>query len=416
MEDEKMPGQRLVHGKGIYDSDTRCMACTGMVTEQGEIKECGDFQALALKYPEAEVLDYSDQYILPGLINTHVHLEFTPSTEVCSAFLAEEKEKRFEKARIHAREMLYSGVTTARDLGSSMETAEYLRKAQQESDAALPRLHLSGMPLTERNGHLAFLGEGADSEEELVEAVRQRKEAGCDCIKLIVSGGQNTPGSLPEKDAYDRKRIKLITEAAHERGLPAAAHCLTVSSFVNCMEAGVDCIEHCACFVRKHPENLLARVYEPQRMEAFRGDRRFFMIGFSNNYHKLDAAREGRKKPSPQEAFLLEQEMREAEIFNCLLDLGMRPVVGTDGGCGETYFDETWLEIALLVERCGLSEADAIHAATVAGAQALGLGDRIGRLKKGYEADFITMKENPLKHIRALAEAEHVVHEGRVIR
>ena len=140
------------------------------------------------------------------------------------------------------------------------------------------------------------------------------------------------------------------------------------------------------------------------------------MIGFSNNYHRLDEVREGRRSPAWQERFWLEQEKREAEIFNRLRRLGLRPVIGTDGGCGQTYFHETWLELALLVERCGLSEQEAIWAATVAGAEALGLSGKAGRLTEGYDADLITVRENPFRQIRALAKVEHVMRAGEVIR
>ena len=199
----------MIRAKGICDPDTGAMAGNGLAVEEGKIRERGWFEEMISRYPGAELLDYPDEYVLPGLINTHVHLEFTPETEICRMFCRETKEERLEKAFRHAREMLFSGVTTVRDLGSSMETAEGLRKMGQRSDSGLPGLHLSGMPLTEKEGHLAFLGEAADSREELLLAVKQRKEAGCDCIKIIVSGGQNTPGSLPERDAYDRERIRL---------------------------------------------------------------------------------------------------------------------------------------------------------------------------------------------------------------
>ncbi|MCI8765612.1 MAG: amidohydrolase family protein [Lachnospiraceae bacterium] len=410
------PGVTVIRAKGICDPDTGAMAGNGLAVEEGKIRERGWFEEMISRYPGAELLDYPDEYVLPGLINTHVHLEFTPDTEICRMFCRETKEERLEKAFRHAREMLFSGVTTVRDLGSSMETAEGLRKMGQRSDSGLPGLHLSGMPLTEKEGHLAFLGEAADSREELLLAVKQRKEAGCDCIKIIVSGGQNTPGSLPERDAYDRERIRLVTEAAHREKLPVAAHCLTATAFMNCMEAGVDNIEHCSCFVRKQPENLLARVWDQEKMEKYQGDERLFMIGFSNNYHRLDEVREGRRSPAWQERFWLEQEKREAEIFNRLLRLGLRPVIGTDGGCGQTYFHETWLELALLVERCGLSEQEAIWAATVAGAEALGLSGKAGRLTEGYDADLITVRENPFRQIRALAKVEHVMRAGEVIR
>ncbi len=409
-------GQReiLIHGKGIYDSDKRCMDGTGLVICDGKIIERGEFHKLAARCSGARVLDYSQEYILPGLINTHVHLEFTPSDDSYAVYMGEDHTQHLRKAIAHGEALLRSGVTTARDLGSSIDLVKSLKQGQP-AGINLPRLQLSGPPLTERRGHLAFLGMPADSEEELIKGVQERSAAGCGCIKIIASGGQSTPGSCPEQNAYDRDRIQAAAEAAHNLGLPTAAHCLTTTAFVNSMFGGVDCIEHCACFVRKQPENLLAREYVPEIMEMFRDDGRQFMVGISNHYHRLDDVREGRRRPSFEESFWLDQEKRECEIVQHLLELGMRPVIGTDSGFGQTYFEETWLEVALLKERCGLSESEVIHAATAAGAEALGMGNQLGKLKAGYEADFITVPENPLKQIRAFRQVKHVMRQGELI-
>lgn len=329
----------LVHGKGIYDSDAMKMKYTGMVLEGSRIKEMGRFEELSQAYPDVRVMDFSDSYILPGLVNTHVHLEFTPCRDTYGIYRREDRKARLDRAAEHARTLLRSGVTTVRDAGSSMDLAEALsgREAGSESKTELPRIQAAGMPLTPDGGHLAFLGKTSNGTEELKQAVKERKSAGCGCVKLIVSGGQLTPGSVPEHDTYSRGEIQAAVEAAHELGLPTAAHCLTTSSYVNAMEAGVDSVEHCACFRRNRRQGLLERYYEPDVMEAFRGDHRYFMIGISNNYHQLDQVREGVRKPDEREAFLLEQEKRECEIFGRLADLGMRPLVGTDAGCGYTF-------------------------------------------------------------------------------
>lgn len=405
----------LIHGKGIYDSDQGGFRDTGLVVRDGLILERGDFTELAMRYPGARMLDYSGEYVMPGLINTHVHLEFTPSDNSYGIYRSESSAQHLEKAVEHGRALLNSGVTTARDLGSSMELVKAFGGENRKKEAGLLRLQLAGPPLTKRGGHLAYLGGEADTARELEEAVREHYAAGCGCIKIIASGGQNTPGSFPEQDSYDAGRIRAVAEAARSFGLPTAAHCLTTTSFLDSMAGGVDCIEHCACFVRKQPENLLAREYVPEQMEAFRGDKRLFMIGISNHYHRLDEAREGRRKPSPEEYFWLEQEKRECEIFCRLLELGLRPVIGTDGGFGQTYFEETWLELALLKERCGLSGPEVIRAATVSGAEALGIDSFVGKLKAGYECDLITVRENPLKQIRAFRQVTHVMQGGKVI-
>lgn len=407
----------LVHGKGIYDSDDMKMKYTGMILEGSRIKEMGSFEELGPAYPGARVMDFSDCYILPGLVNTHVHLEFTPCRDTYGIYRREDRKTRLARAVEHAGTLLRSGVTTVRDAGSSMELIGALRggDAGAKPGTELPRIQVAGMPLTPDGGHLAFLGKTSNGMEGLIQAVKERKSAGCDCVKLIVSGGQLTPGSVPEHDSYSREEIRAAVEAAHELGLPTAAHCLTTSSYVNAMEAGGDSVEHCACFRRNPCLGLLERCYEPDVMEAFRGDHRYFMIGISNNYHQLDQVREGVRKPDEREAFLLEQEKRECEIFGRLADLGMRPLVGTDAGCGYTFFDETWLEMELLCSRCALTPEKVIHAATLEGAGALGWGDFLGRLAPGYEADFIAAEQNPLRDIKALRHIKHVVCRGKII-
>lgn len=410
-----MAGKReyLVRAHGIYDSDLQEMNDTGMVIREDVIGERGTFEELVLRYPAVEVLDFSGEFILPGLINTHVHLEFTPSEETYRTYVAEDTRQHMEKAERAANQLLLSGVTSVRDAGSSMELVK--RAKQWEA----PRIQCSGVPLTASGGHLSFLGKPADSAKEIEMAVQERYLAGCGCIKIIASGGQMTPGSLPEQDSYSREQIEAAVEAAHKLGLLTAAHCLTTTSYVNAMKSGVDSIEHCACLVRNQKWGLLERRLEPEAVERFCGDRRFFMIGFSNNYHRLDRFRQDWKQSRyipDKEEFLLRQEEKEADIFRRLIQLGMRPTVGTDAGCGQTYFDETWLEVELLASRCGLSNQQAVHAATAAGAEALGWGDFLGKLKAGYQADFITVKRDPLQDIRALRHVSRVFCKGRCVK
>ena len=111
----------LVHGKGIYDSDDMKMKYTGMILEGSRIKEMGPFEELGPAYPGARVMDFSDCYILPGLVNTHVHLEFTPCRDTYGIYRREDRKTRLARAVEHAGTLLRSGVTTVRDAGSSME-------------------------------------------------------------------------------------------------------------------------------------------------------------------------------------------------------------------------------------------------------------------------------------------------------
>jgi imidazolonepropionase-like amidohydrolase len=411
MDKGKTNRARLLRAKGIYDTGKRGYAADTMIIEKGKIAAVGSYEDLRAGYPEAIGEDFSSFYLLPGLINTHVHLEFEAAPNTLDFYTHEDPSINFLRAAVHAEQMLRSGVTTLRDAGSSWRLLPLALGPAAEL-RPLPRMRFAGPPLTITGGHLHFMGGEADSKDELIKAVREHHKRGCGALKLIVSGGQLTPGTLPERESYDVELIGAAVNEAHHLGMRSFAHCLTSASMVNAMRGGVQSIEHAACFVRNRGNGLLERVYEDSLMAEFRGDGRWFMNGITNNYHNLDSCRENSAEGSEKEKFLLEQEERECGIFRKYVELGLRPVVGTDAGVGLTFFDETWFECAVLVERCGQSPADVIEAATKNGAECLGLGEETGILAPAYSADIIALKEDPLKNIRALKAPAGVICRG----
>lgn len=416
MIDPAEKGLCLIAARGVYDSDA-CLVRPddGVLIQDGIIRAIGDLRQLSRDFPQARQIDLRPCLLFPGLINTHVHLEFDTSLDPRSGFLAQSPGVRLLLAAEHARTMLRSGVTTIRDAGSTWGLLE-LRDPALAGALPLPRLLLAGPPVTVTGGHLYYMGEEADSDDELIKAVRLRAKRGCDAVKLVISGGQLTPGSGPERTSYDARQIGLITRQARHLGLPTFAHCLTAEAFVNGMRGGVDCIEHVSFYVRDPDTRLLARQFTPAMVREFQGDDRFFMNGLSCMYHCLDQARSGEKAPDAREAFMLEQERRMFSNFRALMDLGMRPVLGTDAGTPVTYFEESWLELALMVEGCGLSPARAIQAGTVDAACCLGLEQVTGRLAAGFSADIIALEQDPLENIRALRDIRYVLCAGKLIR
>lgn len=405
----------LLHAKSVYDTTKQAYIADGLLIMGETIISIGSFLDLHEQYPVARIVDYTKFYLLPGLINTHVHLEFEPVLNARERYIAENPYINFLRAAQNAQQMLLSGVTTLRDAGSSWRLLQ-LNMPDAWALAKMPRMQLAGPPITITGGHLHFLHGEADSYDEVIKAVRKRHKQGCTAIKIIVSGGQMTPGTLPERESYSVELIKAMTQQANQLGMPTFSHCLTTQGFVNSVLGGVQCIEHCACFVRNKKNGLLERVYEPEVMEQFRDAAPYFMSGISNNYHMFDRCRGNAAIQTPSEAFLLKQEECECEIFAKYIDLGMVPVVGTDAGCGQTYFNETFLECEIFVQRCGLSTADTIAAATINGAKCLGLGNVTGMLATGYSADIIALPKDPLQDITALRNVAHVVCKGRIIR
>ena len=405
----------LIHAWGIYDSERQAVSSAdGLLVKDGRIEAVGAYGALLQGVRDIPTVDWSDCLLFPGLINTHVHLEFSASTRARQDFLEGTPGTHLLTAVQNAQTLLCSGVTTVRDAGSSWQALD-LRHPQTQKLFQLPRMQLAGPPLTVTGGHLHFLGEETDGEGDMIRQVRVRQKRGCDAVKLIVTGGQMTPGSVAERTSLTLEEIQAITGEAHLLGLHTFAHCLTTEGFVRCMLGGVDCIEHVACFVRNGENRLLERIYERERMEPFRGQRREFMMGLSAGYHNLDAPRAGQRSATADKRFFLEQEERMFAIFRELIDLGLEPVCGTDAGTSGTRFDETWLEPVLMVERAGLTCAQAVQVATERSARCLGLEGETGRLAAGLSADIIALDGNPLEDIRALGRVRHVVSQGRVV-
>ena len=406
----------LIHARGIYDSALeRVTAVDGMRVRDGIIAQIADFAALRARHPDLPVLGCPDGWLFPGLINTHVHLEFSATDRARLDYLEGTPGTRLLTAAHHAGQLLRSGVTTARDAGSSWEALD-LRHPQAARLVKMPRLQMAGPPLTVTGGHLHFLGEETDSAQDMVRQVRIRQKRGCDAVKLIVTGGQMTPGSMPERVSMTREEIGCVVAEAHLLGMQTFAHCLTTEGFVRCMDGGVDCIEHIACFVRNRENRLLERVYDERAMEPYRGRKRFFMMGLSAGYHQMDAYREGRTACGARETLLLEQEERMFAIFGRCCDLGLVPVCGTDAGTSGTYFDETALELALMVERAGRTSAQAVRAATLDAAACLGLQEETGRLCEGFAADIVVLRGNPLENIRAYGSPQQVICRGEIVK
>lgn len=404
----------ILLAKGIYDSTAKAYPSNSLVVRDGRIADIGDGAQITQKYAGAKVVHLPDAYILPGLINTHVHLEFDCTADARVHYLSESRESRFLRAALNANQALRSGVTTVRDAGSSNAALELL-SPRVAPLLPLPRLRMAGAPVTVTSGHLNFLGCEADSIDELVKAVRHHKKIGCTDLKLVVTGGQMTPGSGPDRASYTTEEIRAVTQEADHLGMPTFAHCLTTEGFVNCMRGGIVSIEHGACFVRNQDNGLLERVYDPEAMEEFRGSGRFFANAIAAGYHSMDHCRFRPELQNAREAFLLKQEQRECEIFSEYVQLGLVPVLGTDAGVANTYFDETWLELEIMVERCGLSNAEAIATGTTYAAACMHLEQETGKLEQGLSADLLVLDTDPLRDIHAFRQVKQVMLQGNWI-
>ncbi len=184
--------------------------------------------------------DLGGATLLPGLVDTHVHLAFDTSADVVGHLARQADDEVVDAMAAAARTALRGGVTTVRDLGDRGYLSLGLR-----GRADLPHILAAGPPITTPDGHCHFLGGAtAPTATGVRAAVRERAERGVDVIKIMASGGNLTPGSRQEASQFPAGVLRAAVDEAHRLGLPVTAHAHATSAIADSVAAGVDGLEH----------------------------------------------------------------------------------------------------------------------------------------------------------------------------
>ena len=233
--------QLLVLRAGQVFDGERTLGQAMVVVQDGKIS---GMDTSGASPPEgAEVVDFGPEAcLLPGLIDAHVHLAFDASAEVVTSLAACGDGALLEHMAAASARALHAGVTTVRDLGDRNYLSLMLRG--RFPSTALPHIVAAGPPITTSGGHCYFLGGEAEGETALRAAVADRAGRGCDVVKVMVSGGNLTPGSQPHESQYGLAALQIVVDEAHRAGLPAAAHAHGAQAVADAVEAGFDTLEH----------------------------------------------------------------------------------------------------------------------------------------------------------------------------
>jgi len=350
---------------------------------------------------DSQGLDAGNLTVLPGLIDTHVHLHMDPHLP-----WTREDQDREEilllKAANFMREALATGVTTMRDCGNARVIPFILREAVERGIIPGPRLLISGPPITTTAGHCHYFGLEADGEFEIRKAVRTLVKEGVDFIKIMATGGNLTPGSNPRRTQYSLQELKAAVDDAHRLGKRVAAHALATEGILACAEAGVDTIEHCAWFDEREGFR-----YDERAVELMVEKGVYVNPCFPAMYQFLS-----RKVRDAEER----ERMKEGRLglLRLAYRQGVKMIAGTDGGCPQVGFDLLPLAIRLLSEYLGMSPMEALQGATKHAAEALGLPD-VGTIEPGNKADILIVEGNPLKDWQALERPVWVIKEGQIL-
>ncbi len=376
------------------------LADGAVLVVDGRIEAVGPQAALPTDAGEtSEVHDLGDVSLLPGFVETHIHMHYPSPVDYREIARPEPVERMLIRATGHMRDLLLSGATTARDTGSRDDVALAIRSAIREGLTVGPRLLVAGAPITTTAGHYWFLGAEADTTEEVVRRVRERRKLDVDCVKIVVSGGGYTPGSNPRSQQYGLETLRAAVDEAHRLGLPVLAHSLTAVSNRICAEAGVDTIIHGGVWWTEYPIRDRAYDYDPAvaDMIAAKGiwvDPTIGEVELHREYHEA-----GLHKPE-FEHWALPDVPSELEprldFMRDMAERGVRFIGGMGMGMPIVGFDSVACSAQVYARLLGFEPWRAIAAITADAAEALGLAGTTGAIRPGLAADLVAVEGDPI--------------------
>jgi imidazolonepropionase-like amidohydrolase len=366
-----------------------------------------------------EIHDLGPVSLLPGFVEPHVHMHFPSPLDYREIARLEPLERMIIRATANMRRLLVSGATTARDTGSRDEVALAIRSAIRDGLAVGPRLLVAGAPITTTAGHYWFLGAEADTTEEVVRRVRERRRLDVDCIKIIASGGGYTPTSNPRSQQFGLETMRAAVAEAHRLGLPVLAHSLTATSNRICVEAGVDTIIHGGVWWTDYPVRDVAYDYDPAVADRI-ADQRIWVdptIGEVQLHEEQHAA--GLPEKPEFEHWALPDVPSELEprleFMRDMAARGVRFIGGMGMGMPIVSFDTVACSAQVYAKLLGFEPWRAIASITLDAAEALGLGESVGSIRPGLVADLVAVDGDPIADLATLRRPRDVIQGGRPV-
>ena len=380
---------------------------------------------------DAPTIDGSGYYSIPGLVDCHVHYggvyESSDKDWVC--------ENDFEQAMRsleQCHQSLRHGFTTVRDIS---RYGIYLRNVIDGGFVQGPTIIPCGRGLTRSGGHADSIhfpqefvkehhpwGIIADGEDEVRKACRLVLREGSRCIKLWASGGGINDWEKETDTHYTLPEIKVMVEEAREFGVPVAAHCENKESIKRCILAGVNSIEHGEDFDEEMVEWY--KNYQKEQAALPENERNPEItlvptIGlYIDWYEQFDPPKERDLTGCVGDTLGAKEIDRIQKSFRRAKALGIKIAVGADSFCSKLtpYGMYTHNEMYEL-KKAGMTDAEVLMAATINGAELVGLGETKGSIEAGKDADMLLLKKDPLEKIENINRytIEHVIKGGQIV-
>jgi imidazolonepropionase-like amidohydrolase len=355
-----------------------------------------------------EVTTY-DGTLLPGLVDMHVHLVTDSGPNALERVAGRSDHELDAVVTEGLRRQLAAGVTTVRDLGDRGYVVVDRRDRQRSSADVEPRIVAFGPPVTTPGGHCDYLGGVLSGAGQVAGAIRERVEHGVDEVKVMASGGVNTPGTDVLRTQFSDDELRALVDAAHAAGLPVTAHAHGTPSVRQSLAAGVDGIEHCSCVTeRGFGDADDALVAELGRSGVA------ICPTLGVDTARMTAAPTAIAATAERFGTTLEQLAAVRGAFVARLHrAGARIVSGVDAGIQPAKGHGTLPFAVVALVEAGLSVEDALASATSLAASACGLGGTTGRLAVGRDADVVVVEGDLSQDVRALHRPVSVRRAGR---
>lgn len=384
-------GTTIIRARALLRGDDLCVQeHASIVVQDGLIREIVP-ESYWRGSPPGDVIDCSDQILLPGLIDSHNHLSLDSRLDRYLERMTDPVPALTIRAVTTMQEDLLAGVTTIRCLGDKEFLDIECRKAVESGYIRGPRLVVAGKGIRSCAGH-GFVGYAFDGPEAVRQAVRENVSRGVDIIKFYVTGTIPVKGTIP--CFLSREEVNLIVSEAGRLGCKTAAHCIGGVGFDWCLDAGVDVIEHGYFLGNGQIERLCKS-----------RSRLVLTPGFYLSEQRINTLPGHLIKPH------LGAAPAARSTMSAIIDAGIPFAVGTDGVHGRGALAA---EISCLLD-LGASPALALSAATLMGAQLCGLERITGTIELGKSADMIGVKSNPLTDMETLNDVRTVILQGKVV-
>ncbi|MEA3015485.1 MAG: hypothetical protein QOI38_207 [Sphingomonadales bacterium] len=399
----------VIHaGRLIADASQRPRGPSTITVVDGRIQSVAD--GLLPAPAGARLVDLSGRTVLPGLIDTHVHLAGDPGGDFWREAVEPDEYWTLIGVR-NARTTVRAGFTTVRDLGSPPRVGFVLARGTAEGLIVGPRIVASGPAISIIGGHGDVNGFRPEVNEalsarntctgpqECAARVRQLAQAGAQVIKFTATGGVLSQQARGLEAHFTDEEMRAIVVTAHSLGLRVAAHAHGARGIEAAARAGVDSIEH-------------GTFADAAALQAMRASNSVLVPTMMALVGVREGLGRGIYTPTV-EAKIRETAEHLGRAARAARAAGVPIVFGTDAGV--FAHGRNAEEFRMMVEIVGMTPAEAIAAATTGAARLLGLEEEIGRIAPGLSADIIAVDGDPLADVRRLEHVGFVMVRGRIV-